>query len=403
MARFCTQCGVSNADAARFCEECGTPLKQAVAAASWAPMTSTASTASTAPMVAGAATGPGVGASTTAAAAAPGSGQGKRKLAIIAGVVAALLVVGSGLAVWLAPESPSEASFKRAMERYLADNADARDKLLCVANMRYQGDAIRVAEYDAFTRNWMDALAQSGVYAPAQVVRSNSGFLVQTQYVYALTEAGKPWIRNNRLCLGDGVRVASVSGFDQVQKNGEQSLALARAQLEISEEAPWLKQSTQRDDILQKTGKKSIQLSMPVTLVDGKWQVVHDPSSLRRVESGSPFNLFGRDNARTGRDIAVASDDGIFSKIKRWFSFGGHPLVGKWREQSGLLNFEFTNDQMIEGGSAVKARFETDGDTVKIWPEQGIGAGQGLVVTMQGKDAAVIDMGLIKVRLLRVN
>jgi uncharacterized OB-fold protein len=378
MARFCTQCGVSNVDAARFCEECGTPLKQTVFIASPAAVAS-------------------------AGVSAPAPGIGTRKLAVIAGIAAALLVAGGGLAVWLAPESPSEASFKRAMERYLADNADAREKLLCVANMRYQGDAIRVAEYDAFTRDWMDALARSGVYAPAQVVRSNAGFLTQTQYVYALTEAGKPWIRNNRLCLGDGVRVAAVSGFDQVQKNGEQTLALARAQLEIGEEAPWLKQSPQRDDILQKTGKKTIQLNMPVTLVDGKWKVIQDPASLRRAESGSSFNPFGRDNARSGRDAAVASDQGIFGKIKRWFSFGGHPLVGKWREQSGLLNFEFTNDQMIEGGSAVKARFETDGDTVKIWPEQGSGLAQGLVVTMQGKDAAIIDMGLIKVRLLRVN
>ncbi|MFJ9452069.1 MULTISPECIES: zinc-ribbon domain-containing protein [unclassified Herbaspirillum] len=384
MARFCTQCGVSNVDAARFCEECGTPLKQTVSAASPVFVAQEA------------------GAAVNASAAAPGVGISKRKLAIVAGIAATLLIAGGGLAVWLAPESPSEASFKRAMERYLADNADARDKLLCVANMRYQGDAIRVAEYDAFTRNWMDALAQSGVYAPAQVVRSNSGFLTQTQYVYALTEAGKPWIRNNRLCLGDDVRVTTVSGFDQVQKNGEQSLALARAQLEISGEAPWLKQSPQRDNILQKTGKTSIQLNMPVTLVDGKWKVVQDAALLRRAGSESPFNLFGRDNARAGRDAAVASGDGFLTKIKRWFSFGGHPLVGKWREQSGLLNFEFTNDQMIEGGSAVKARFETDGDTVKIWPEQGSGLAQGLVVTMQGQDTAIIDMGLIKVRLLRV-
>ncbi|MFL9876768.1 zinc ribbon domain-containing protein [Herbaspirillum rhizosphaerae] len=383
MARFCTQCGVSNLDTARFCEECGTPLKAAVfATPAGAPVT--------------------LAAQEEFHAAVVPPGLTRRKLAIGAGIVAVLLVAGGGLAVWLAPESPSEASFKRAMEGYLADNAGARENLLCVTNMRYQGDSIRVAEYDAFTKKWMDALAESGVYAPAQVVRSTTGFFVQNQYVYALTEAGKPWIRNNRLCLGNSVQVTTVSGFDQVQKNGERSVAIARAQLEIKDEAPWLKQSSQRDEILQKTSKTSMQLNMPVTLVDGKWKVSQDASLLRRTEFSNGFNPFGSESSRLGRDAAASSSGGIFSKIKRWFSFGGHPLVGKWREQSGMVNFEFTSDQMIEGGTVIKARFESDGNTVKIWPEEG-GGTQGLIVTMLDKDTAVIDMGLIKMKLLRVN
>lgn len=367
MARFCTQCGVSNLDAARFCEECGTPLKSLAV-----PSSST-------------------GSASTADVAWPAAPRSKRKLLISAGAVVALLAIGTGVTIWLGPEAPSEASFKRAVNQYLSDNASARESLLCVSNMRYQGEIIRVSQFDGYTKRWMDTLAQSGVYGAAQEERSGSGYFIQRQFVYTLTDSGKPWVKNNRLCLGEGLTVKTVSGFDQVQKNGDKSIALASAQLEIQGEAAWLKNTPQRADILQKTNKADLRLNVPLTLIDGKWKVAADTASLRQAD----FNLFGRHSARTEQN------DGLMSKFKRWFSFGGHPLVGKWRDDTGMVNFEFTRNQVIHDGETVKARFETEGDTIKVWLEDA--QESQLNVRMQGNDVAFINLGLVRLKLSRVN
>lgn len=357
MTRFCTQCGSANLDAARFCEVCGTPVKAPVP---------------------------------KAPPAAIGPTRPKRGTIMAIGAISvAVLVAGSGLAYWLTPESPSEASFSRAIDRYLTANPAAVEARVCLDNMRYQQETIRVAEYDRRTRKWMDALVQSGLYAAPKTEKIGSYF-VQTQFAYGLTEDGRNAIRNNKLCLGEGLRIKSVSGFDTVRKSDDESVALARATAEIRNEAAWLGKSPSRTEVLGLSDRQLITMSMPVALIDGKWQV--DPEA-----ESHPQRTRKQDRQAAPKTVATNS---FFSTIKQWFTFSANPLTGKWRDDTGLVAFEFTNDYVIEGRNKIAARYEVEGEMIKVIPTDA--PQNAFVVQMNDKNSALIDLGLMSVKLHRM-
>ena len=62
----------------------------------------------------------------------------------------------------------------------------------------------------------------------------------------------------------------------------------------------------------------------------------------------------------------------MLDKLRSMFSFGGHPLVGKWKSSTGQV-LEFTKDSMIENGKTTKATFATEGNVVTIVSEEGGG------------------------------
>ncbi|HZW12951.1 MAG TPA: zinc ribbon domain-containing protein [Noviherbaspirillum sp.] len=368
MARFCTKCGTRNESHARFCEQCGNPI------------TSTATPLPTPPVAAAA----------TTAFAIPRLGG--RRLAISGVLVVTLAAVGGGLAWWLAPETASEASFARAINAHFGNDANARDKILCTGNLPYDKDPIRVDEFNRSTRQYMDMLVQAGVYtAPKQ--ESSGGYFPRTHYVYALSDEGKKWVRNSRLCLGAGLQAKQVSGFEQVEEIEGKPFAVASAQLEINDEAPWLAKASNRDTLLRELDRQSMSVSLPVTRVDGKWTVSNiNPAEMlaRRVTA----------LGKAGSDAGTGG--GFFDALKSFFSFGAsHPLVGKWQDESGLISLEFTNDAYVQNGVSMKAKFETRGDQVAITPEGA--AGVGLILKMRDSDTALLDMGLASVTLKRVN
>ena len=375
MARFCTQCGTRNESHARFCENCGNQIQPAATAATTAAAATTITTATATPDP----------------VAAPSSGR--RGLFIGSAIAAVLAVCGGGLAWWLAPESASSASFARAINTHFENNAGARDKILCISNLPYDRNPIRVDEFNQSTRQYMDTLAQAGVYdAPQQA--SSGGYFPRTQYVYALSEEGAKWVRKNRLCLGTGLQVKKVSGFEHVEEIQGKPFALGKAQLEITGEAPWLAKAPDREALLRELDRQSIPVSLPLARVEGKWT----------VSAMNPADMFTRRAAasdRTDRNANANTGGGFFDKLKALFSFGAsHPLVGKWQDESGVVTLEFTHDAFVQNGLLVKAKFETRADMVTVTPETGLGF--GLVLKMQDHDTALLDMGLASVTLRRV-
>lgn len=360
MTRFCTQCGTANLDAARFCEACGTPINQVVT-----------------PTILG-----------RRSTSAPYR-LNRRRLAFVATVGVAIILAGGSVVYWLTPETASEASFSRAIDRYLAANPDVIESHVCLSNVRYQQDTLRFSEYDRSARNWMDALATSGLYTPAQTERSG-GYFPQTQYVYNLTEDGRQAVRNNKLCLSKSMRVKNVNGFDKVQTYGQESAALARATVMLEDEANWLSKSPVRKELLNLSNRESFTLNLPVALVDGKWQV--DPQAGVRLQKAQRQN---RSESKSSQETA-----GFLATLKQWFSFSSNPLIGKWRDDSGVVHFEFTSRGVIDGSNEIAARYEIDGDIIKIIPEGS--SGNAFIVQLRDKDTAVIDMGLVDIRLRRV-
>ncbi len=162
----------------------------------------------------------------------------RRHVIIAGGVLAVVIVAGGALAWLLAPEAASASSFSRAIDAHLTADEAARDKLLCLTNLPYQKEEIRVASYDSSTRQWLDILVRSGLYA-APVEQSSGGWLAQPQFVYALAAPGKAALRGDKLCVAKGVKVAKVSGYEQVREMGGQQVAMATAKLALTDEAAW--------------------------------------------------------------------------------------------------------------------------------------------------------------------
>ena len=368
MARFCTKCGTRNENQARFCEECGNPMPSAAAtpSASSIPATPVASPTPPRPR--------------------------RRSLVLGGGIVAVLVACGGGLAWWLAPESASEASFARAIDTHFSGNAHAREKILCTGNLPYDKNPIRVDEYDRSTRQYMDMLAQAGVYE-APRVESSGGYVPRTHYVYALSAEGGKWVRGNRLCLGEGLQAKQVSGFEQLQEIQGVPFAVARAELVITGEAPWLAKAADREGLLRELDRQSMPVTLSLARMEGKWAVSDNAAAAMLARKAAVLaNASGK--ADTG--------GGFFDKLKSLFSFGGgHPLVGRWQDESGLVSMEFTRDSYIQNGVSVAAKFETRGDQVTVTPD--IGFGVGLVLKMRDNDTALLDMGLASVTLKRVN
>ncbi|TCS35189.1 hypothetical protein EDC30_111104 [Paucimonas lemoignei] len=350
MARFCTQCAHPAAPDALFCEECGAPLRRTAPAASDA---------------------------ATEAASVPSASARRisKKGLVLASTAAALLVAAAaGAAWWLAPESATASTFARAVTAYYETNAKARDDLLCVSNLPYAKESLRIGQYDQRTRNWLDALANAGLYT-ATVEEQQSGWFSQKHYVYAVTETGKQAIRNNQLCLGDALVVQSASGFDQVHEHSGTKYAQANVKLALKE-AAWLAKADKREDILQQAGKANLSANVPVMLADGKWKVPDDPTRIVR-------------QMRLAQATVAASNTdsgGLLAAVKGMFT--ANPVIGKWSIEGSGEQMEFTSNAYIQNGETIPVNYVVNGDVVQVKPT---GHGNGFQLKMSGKDVAVIE------------
>ena len=362
MAHFCTKCGTAHVPGARFCDECGKAVNAAPAPAS-------------APVPA------------SAPAATPALSGVKRRHIVIAGGVLAVVVVAGGALAWLLkPEAASASSFSRAIDAHLAADEAVRDKLLCLTNLPYQKEEIRVASYDSSTRQWLDILVRGGLYN-APVEQSSGGWVAQSQFVYALAAPGKAALHGDKLCVAKGVKVAKVSGYDQVRDLGVQQVAMAKATLTLTDEAAWFAKSPDRALILQRLPDGDLQVRLPMALVDKQWQVIDEAQMSQAAMTGA----IGKSSAAQGA--------GMLDKLKSVFSFGGHPAVGKWQAAMGNV-LEFTSDSVINNGTSTKATFTTKGNTVTIAPEGAGEAAMDIIVSDDGSTAQ-ISMGGMRVTTLR--
>lgn len=359
MAQFCKKCGTAHTPDARFCDECGNAVN---AAAAPAPAPAPAQVPMQAPAL---------------------SGVKRRHVILAGGVLAVVIVAGGALAWLLAPEAASASSFGRAIDAHLAADEAARDKLICLTNLPYQKEEIRVASYDTSTRQWLDALVRSGLYT-GPVEQSSGGWIAQSQFVYALAAPGKAALRGDKLCLAKGVKVSKVSGYEQVREIGGQPVAMATATLVLTDEAAWLAKSADRAVILQRLPQSDLEVRLPLALVDKQWQVT-DRAQLNQAAmamAGAMGNASG------------AQGPGMLDKLKGLFSFGGHPLVGKWKSATGEV-LEFTKDTMIdEHGNASQATFASEGNVVTVVSEERGGVAMQISLSNSNNTATLLLGGM---------
>lgn len=362
MAQFCTKCGAVQVADAVFCDSCGNPLNRP----------SVVTSAALAPLI------------------SPHSKIGLRLVLLAVGALVTVLALGAGLIWWSAPEPASKTSFTRAVNDYFEQNTTAQDRLLCVSNVPYERAQIRLNSYDQSTRRWMDMLVRSGVYSGPE---TQSGGWFGQQYLYQLTATGKSSVRNGKLCFGNSIKVAQVTGFDQIQKQNGQSVAIATATLTIGGEPAWLAKSIERTQILQGQHKANLSERLPLIQVDKKWQV-------RQSDGGPGGGLFGGGALESPvASAAPVSSAGFLDQLKSWFSFGAaHPLVGKWNGPMGV-QFEFTKNTVMTNGVGTKAHFTTKGNQITIKPDSV--SDTEMVVKMIDKDSAIMAIGPVELLLKR--
>lgn len=236
MTRFCTQCGVKNADDAKFCKACGTPLDAPVARPATAPNPAL-------PPVAPHSAQP--------ATRLARSGMSRRAGALIAGGMALLLLVVAAVA-WLVlgrASGPSAAELKLAANTWLQQHqTELLQQDACVRNFDYAANPVFINGFDQNTQHWLNALVKAGIYTAPQQVRS--GFSTQLKYGYGPQAAR--YIREGALCVADGLAVSDV----QVLQPGSAELtrrlpvgvkipdnwALVTLRLQWTGLAPWASQ-----------------------------------------------------------------------------------------------------------------------------------------------------------------
>lgn len=343
---FCTKCGHKNVADARFCESCGTPLQLGAAAPS-APAPHPSSVQ---------------GALTEGKALA--QGPSKRLLMLLAAGLVGLVILGTGLALLLAPERASKASFTHAINRILLSDPSLLRDQYCLQTLNYSLDPLVVNSNDRRTQSWMALLTEAGLYSGPETINRHFGFLVMTQLKYTRTEAGRKATHNNMLCIADGLEVAEVLSFSPPQQVQDTEVSVVTVRLALRNPMPWTQTDVARqiDPTLYQAHSPTASNNLPLMLQDGKW-VLATPAILERAQ------------AQQLSQARSPEQPGWLANLPALLGFGpANPLLGTWTIAGvptelfpGLgVQFEFSATTMTTLGVQIPVRYQFEGDRVVV-------------------------------------
>ena len=164
---------------------------------------------------------------------------------------------------------------------------------------------------------------------------------------------------------------------------------MAKATLTLTDEAAWFAKSADRALILQRLPDGDLEVRLPLALVDKQWQVT-DRAQLQQATMAM---------AGAMRQASGAQGAGMLDKLKGLFSFGGHPLQGKWKAPMGGV-LEFTRDSVIENDKVSKGTFATEGNVVTFAPE-GAGGMAMQISLSNSNNTATLSIGGMPVAVLQ--
>lgn len=336
---FCRKCGHKNPADARFCENCGEPQQASPPAAA-------------APPAAAQAPAP--------ASSAALKWPGKRLLAMLAGGLAGLLLLGAAWAFFLAPEGASKETFGKAIDRILLADPNLLREQYCLHNFNYQEDAVLVNTTDRRTQAWMGLLTQAGLYSGPETVTTQFGFFIQRQLRYRKTDAGRQATHNNMLCIADGLAVAEVLDFTQPERLGGTTVAHVTVRLALRNPMPWTQteQARQLNQTLANAFSESSRNDFVLMREEGKWVPI-SRSVLARAEVQS------EQPARTQEGA------GVFASLAALFGFGpSNPILGVWSFEvlAGVsAHIEFHPSLLIGPDGQTPVRYEVEDNRVRVY------------------------------------
>ena len=375
---FCTKCGHKNQAGDRFCDACGNPLAQSAID----PAGGNVSPSSTNTQ--------------TSFVAIPAPRGPSKKLALYLGAgLGVLIAIGVGLFFLFASETPSNEVFAKAIDRALINDPPSDLKqLYCLQNFAYDKDPVTVNSYDAGTQRWLSVLTKAGLYSEPETVTQTNGFFQSTALRYQKTEAGKKSTQDGRLCIADGLMVASVESFSPPEQVGHLFVSRADVKLVLKKPMPWVSAEETRV-ILPSLGQETSR-SFLLTLTDKKWDVANETTA-RRVATDQRRHAAGTPSP------TLFSLGGFFDTLKNMFSVSGaNPLIGRWKSDVmgiSVARFEFDSDTMTSNGQKVAVRYEIGDKRVTVYAD---GEAVGTVFNVIDKDTLSIDTGFIEMKIKRV-
>lgn len=380
---FCTRCGTRGDAQSAFCENCGTALRKADAL----PQQPAAAATHVAP-----------------------SGARPRKL-----VVGAALVVGAlatAVAVFFfagrAPAATPSALLAAAKAAYGPPATASLQRELCLSNLDYSKDRVLISEWDRGSRDAMDTLVAAGLYGAPETVQSG-GFVAQTLLQYTPTPELAKYRDGRLLCLAQNVEIAGVADVGTPAEQrvgagaGTPGILTVDGTLLLRSvgTAQWLENAQVRNALLPSLRgweyrEQSLHKRVPewFGVREGRWAT----GPAYRAELDRQLRAAPRRDA--GAREAATAGSSLWASIQRVFhASGSHPLRGRWRMAGGRVmgmdipegfapDITFTADRMESGGVSTQARFEVDGDKVRVTAE---GEPSGAVFVMEGSDLMRVE------------
>ena len=301
MGKFCRKCGTENEPNAKFCESCGTGFVTASSAASQSVIASDPAKRST---------------SSQAAGLQP------KTLAITAGVVVALVIVG-GLAVYLVGSSAlSNSEAKVRIEEKLGTREGA-EQLVCIGNLPYDGGEIRIGSEDAGTQQWMNMLVRAGIFnAPSE--QTSGTYFLRAQLVYAKSVSANAALLGKKLCFADGLEVASIVNIGEPEKDDKRPKRVVRWQAKLKNPANWINDEFAHNGIenLASLINGTHEMTTPFVFGEKHWQIDNAAPSVNT--RSDPFaDMLGRSSK--AQPSQLSDSNGLWSKLTAMFSVSDAP------------------------------------------------------------------------------
>ncbi|WP_293765138.1 zinc ribbon domain-containing protein [uncultured Aquitalea sp.] len=250
MARFCSECGQPKEDAeALFCTNCGHRFGAAAT-----------------PQIV-AAPEPAVVPASPAAPAKPLPRISKRALALTGGALALVTAIGSGAAWYLRPPAATPEAYTAAINSYLASHREQTQDKVCLANFPYGTNPVVTNAADGQTNHWLGLLVKAGLYGQPESLLD--GFWPKLRYQQ--TAKGQAAVKNGRLCLAQGLKVAGIDDIEPPETRDDLVVGRAVFHTELDGKADWVS-----DEIRQQLPGEGQAGGQTLYLVvkDRQWQVL---------------------------------------------------------------------------------------------------------------------------------
>lgn len=283
-------------------------------------------------------------------------------------MIAAVVAISVGIHHYLQPPPATPEAFTEAINSYLRSHQGQFKEQACLRNFPYGTNPVITSAVDGTTNHWLQLLVQAGLYTQPEQLRD--GFWPNLRY--RLTSKGQASIQGNRLCLAQGLKVATIDNITQPETLVDIVTSRASFHTQLDGKADWV-----TSEILQQLpgqgGGNSLKLLMMVQ--DGHWQVMdeqHQQQIRNQVARNSAEEPSGSLMAWLGHltGSSEPSDDEIWVALSQSFPYLNRESLHFAKQKCWAIgNDSNFHCRILLGNREEQIRLSKSGSTWEVWPE----------------------------------